>query len=172
MKVQDFLLELGNAAKNAADKCRKVAGVMPPNWDGVNEANYTVMLYREIGNRLETHLPEAWFSLLAIGGYYPKTSISGTVQDYCFVDLVFCEEGVWSSNRKNTVLVEIKPIWDKLDENRIAEIKWDIDKLAAIRSQHEPDAVLVIIAPSIGRRQAEMSPVYALREQVDELIVC
>ena len=177
MDPLEFLSDLRLACTDAVNDSRQIARAMATIKTievhyGISEANFIAILYAKISQRVigKTNDPA---SAIGIELSYPKTIIRGEPQTNCYVDMAFNELGFWltRSNRK-FALVEVRPIWDKLDGITKDEILWDAEKLQAIKEQHEPNAALAIIIPNIGRNEIDTSSLDIFKEKLDEVIIC
>lgn len=177
MDPLEFLLDLRLACTDAVNDSRQIARAMSTIKTtevhyGISEANFIAILYAKISQRVigKTNDPA---SAIGIELSYPKTIIRGESQTNCYVDMAFNELGFWliKSNRK-FALIEVKPVWDKLDNITKDAILWDAEKLRAIKEQHEPNASLAMIVPIIGRNEIDTSSLDTLKEKLDEVIIC
>lgn len=177
MDPLEFLSDLRLACTDAVNDSRQIARAMATIkttevWYGISEANFIAILYAKISQRVigKTNDPA---SSIGLEVSYPKTVIKGVPQNKCYVDLAFNQVGFWlnKSNRK-FALIEVKPVWDKLDNTTRDMILWDADKLVSIREQHEPNASLAMIIPIIGRNEIDTSSLDVLKETLDEVIIC
>ena len=142
-----FLRELRSASLKVAEECREIAKSMSREYVGESEATYLAMLYKELSDRLDIG------RVGSSGALSLEFSSKKYLKPRGRIDLVFSQNGAYTTGQLEGAIVEVAPIWgENMTNERREKISGDIEKLEEVRKRL-PEIELVLIVPALGHKR-------------------